>query len=212
MSRIRPLSQSDRIAALVSRTGETEYKYLLHGPRHDPVANPWMPYQPADFIGILWECMPELAHHGEIADGAGFPPRFLDVGCGPGTKMDIAATLFGFEVYGIEIDRQMAAEAKKRFGVKAVRAEDALTLNGSDYSAFELIWLYRPLRDPAREMLLERHVIEHMSAGSILAGGMWETDVTALGWMPIVDDCIISPDGSQQIIRGAWQKPRITAG
>lgn len=198
-------SRSEIIAALVAGVQATEHKYLLHGPRHDPLVNPWMPYQPADFIGILWECMPEITYN------PGLPPRFLDVGCGPGTKMDIATTLFRFEVNGIEIDKAMAAEGMNRFGF-AVHNMDALLVDGSYYAAFEVIWLYRPLRDALLEYRLEQHIIENMKPGAILAGGSWETDVSALGWQTIVDDCIISPDGSQQIVRGAWRKPRVTAG
>jgi SAM-dependent methyltransferase len=193
-------SRSENIAALVSGVQHTEHKYLLHGPRHDPIVTPWMPYQPADFIGILWECMPEITY------SVGTSPAFLDVGCGPGTKLDIAATLFGFDVHGIEIDRQMAAEAKHRFGVSKIRHEDAFMVSRGEYSMFDLIWLYRPLRDAISEARLEQHIIEHMKPGAILAGGSWETDVSALGWQTIVDDCLVSPDGSQQIIRGAWQK------
>lgn len=186
---------SAEIAALVRDVQETEHKYLLHGPRHDPIFNPWMPYQPADFIGIVWECMPEL-------NGV----EFLDVGCGPGTKMQIAAALFGLNPIGVEIDLEMAREARKRTPA-LILWENAIDSPDHFYGLFDLIWLYRPFRDSERERALELHILNAMQPGAILAGGSWETDVPGMGWQPIVDDCIISPDGTAKIFRGAWQKP-----
>ena len=191
---------AEDLSALALDVQQTEHRYLLHGPRHDPVVNPWMPYQAADFVAILWECLPELK--GRV---------FLDVGCGPGTKMRIARDLFGLTVYGVEIDEAMGAEARRHFpGVPgAVVTGDALLLQ-EDYrpfAVFDVIWLYRPFRDALSEFKLEQRIIDEMKPGAILAGASWETSVPALGWQPIVDDCLISPDGSSQIIRGAWQKP-----
>ena len=189
------MNKATEISMLVSEVQETEHQYLLHGPRHDPVVTPWMPYQPADFIGIVWECMPELSDD-----------KFLDVGCGPGTKMQIAETLFGLDVYGIEINTEMAAVAAKLFGDK-VAPGDAMTYSAV-YSEADLLWLYRPFRDPTSEYKLEQKIIDAMKPGAILAGASWELDPAVLGWNPVVDDCLINPaDGTQKIIRGAWQKP-----
>ncbi len=181
---------------LVNWVMETEHEYLMHGSRRDPLVLPWMPYQPADFIGIMWDVTAEI-------DG----PVFLDVGCGPGTKMRIARDLFGLIPYGIEIDPHMAEQAKAH-GV--AYQGDALNFPTIErvYAKADVIWLYRPFRDPASERALEEFIISNMKPGAVLAGGSWETDVTALGWQVIVDDCIVAPDGSQQIVRGAWQKPR----
>jgi hypothetical protein len=175
---------------------ETEHAHLELGARYDPVTLPWMPYQPADFIGIMWDCVAE-------ADGR----VFLDVGCGPGTKMRIARDLFGLVPHGIEIDGAMAESAGDH-GV--VFHGDALTMPTIErvYAKAHIIWLYRPFREAACEAKLEELIIESMRPGAILAGGSWETDVAALAWQPVVDDCLISPDGSARIIRGAWQKPR----
>jgi SAM-dependent methyltransferase len=183
-------------AALVSEVQETEHKYLLHGPRHDPIVTPWMPYQPADFIGIVWECMPEMA--GRL---------FIDIGCGPGTKMRIAEMLFGLDVRGIEINADMADEARKYFPEPGIVCTgDALDYGLGD--RFDLIWLYRPFREAGRELLLEQRLMDRMKPGAILAGSGWEIDPALLGWSTIVDDCLISPDGTAKIVRGAWQKPQ----
>jgi SAM-dependent methyltransferase len=194
-------SQFTALSTLIADVQETEARYLLHGPRHDPVFTPWMPYQPADFLGIMWECLPQMTGS-----------WFLDVGCGPGTKMQVARDVFGLEVFGIELDPAMAAEANRRvkdmYTVPAVLCGDALAAGPGAYGHYDLIWLYRPFRDAEYEAKLETLIINDMKPGAILAGGSWETDIPALGWQPIVDDCLHDPQGSgAQIFRGAWQKP-----
>lgn len=181
---------------LINWVMETEHTYLMHGNRRDPVTLPWMPYQPADFIGIMWDCVAEI-------DG----PVFLDVGCGPGTKMQIAKDLFGLISYGIEIDPEMAAEARHHGIAYQADALQHLTIDRL-YRNADIIWLYRPFRDPESEQKLENRIISAMKPGAILAGGSWESDIAQLGWQTVVDDCVIAPDGIGRIFRGAWQKPR----
>jgi SAM-dependent methyltransferase len=182
------------VQRLVNWVAETEYEHLKLGVRRDPVVNPWMPWQPADFLGIMWDVMGE-------AGG----PVFLDVGCGPGTKLRIAKDLLGLIPHGIEIDPKMANAARAH---GHVYRGDALTLPTIEriYALADVIWLYRPFRDAEREKKLEDLITASMKPGAILAGGSWETDLGALGWQPVVDDCIISPDGTARIFRGAWRK------
>lgn len=187
------MPNSEDLKRLVADVQKTEHLYLLHGPRHDPVTTPWMPYQPADFIGILWECLPELEGN-----------KFADVGCGPGTKMQIARDLFGLEVYGVEIDKHMATEAGCRMPGRVIRA-DALE-HPVAWETFDLIWLYRPFRDQSSEFRLEEKIMSQMKPGAVLAGSSWEHDPGRMGWQPIVDDCLPAPDNSISIVRGAWQK------
>ena len=185
------MSRFEELAALVTEVQKTEHRYMLHGPRHDPVVTPWMPYRPADFVSIIWECLPELI------TGC----CFLDVGCGPGTKMQIARDLFGLSVSGLEIDAEMA---KLAAGIGHVACIDASEFKA--YQFYDLIWLYRPFRDARLEYELEKRITGQMKPGAILAGSSWETDPGALGWQPVVDDCLLSPDGRNSIIQGAWQK------
>ncbi len=189
-------TRAQDIAALVSNVADTEHRFLLHGDRHDPRVTPWMPYQPADFIAIIWECLPVVT---TLAQD--HTPKFLDVGSGPGTKLDIAQDLFGLEVCGVEIDSGMAAEAKL-FTVH----QNALDF--PHYKDFDLIWLYRPFRDAGLERELETLIIQEMKPGAILAGGSWETDPGSLGWETIVDDTLNNPNGPGCIWRGAWRKPQ----
>lgn len=192
------ITRAGGVQRLVNWIAETEQAHLRLGDRYDPIVNPWMPYQPADFLGIMWDVM-------GVADGR----VFLDVGCGPGTKMAMAEALFGLIPHGIEIDPAMA-ELAKDYG--QVYPGDALWLPTIErvYALADVIWLYRPFRSVPHERSLESFIIANMKPGAILAGGSWETDPAALGWEPVVDDCIISPDGTQRIFRGAWRKPKLT--
>ena len=193
------------IQGLVKHVHETEAAHLRFGDRYDPVTTPFMPYQPADFVAILWECMEVL--NIQPRSFLHQPPTFLDVGCGPGTKMQIAQVLFGLQAYGIEIDKDMAAAAEKLFPQR-VTAKDALDCSG--YDQYDLIWLYRPFRDRDKELALEQKIIDAMKPGAIIAGGSWDTNIPDLDdFVPVVDDTLEDPSGSgAQIWRGAWQRVR----
>lgn len=172
-----------------------EARYLMYGDRHDPVYLPWMPFQWADFIALLAECVPE-------AEG----PLFCDIGSGTGTKMRIAAGLFGLTPFGVERDFGLAVsgEASARAwpggGAGAggdVLVEDALDLPGAYWGQFDIVWMYRPFRDPARQGRLEQRVYGGMRRGAIFAGGALEA--FPWGWRTVVDD--------YDMRRGAWKKP-----
>jgi SAM-dependent methyltransferase len=178
--------QFGHAAAIIRHVQKTEAQYLLHGNRSDPQVTPWMPFQPAEFLSIVFECVPEMQGR-----------EFLDVGCGPGTKMLLARHFYGMGINGIEIDPVMAGEAR-RYG--PVWAADALEMASDIYPAYDLIWLYRPFRDQALEQRLETRIMDEMKPGAILAGGGWETCPADHRWITVVDDW--------ELRRGAWMKPR----
>jgi SAM-dependent methyltransferase len=161
-----------------------EHRLLMHGDRTDPTYLPFMPYQIADFTAVMVDV---------VAETTG--PKFLDVGCGTGTKMVLARELFGLEPWGVEIDPDMAARAANR---GTVVPGDAL--NFPDYRVFDIIWLYRPFRQPGFQRNLETLIRREMKPGAILAGGAWEMCPGDDGWSTIVDDW-------DDMRRGAWQKP-----
>ena len=133
---------------------------------------PFMPFQLADFTAILLEC---------VAETNG--PNFLDVGAGPGSKMMIAEELFGLTPFGVEIDEDLVLCSPYRDNIVCACA---LT-SDIDYGSYDIIWLYRPFRDPSMEAQLEGKIREQMKPGAILAGGAWELD-PPLHWETIVDD------------------------
>jgi SAM-dependent methyltransferase len=172
-------------ASVVRQVQQTEAAWFAQGDPYSPT-NPWMPFQPAEFLSIVFECAPEMRGR-----------AFLDVGCGPGTKMLLARHFFGFEADGIEISREMA-EAAAEHGV--VFIADAGDTAPGFYAPYDLIWLYRPFRDPVLERRLEAWIMDEMKPGAILAGGGWEICPADHRWIPVVDDW--------ELRRGAWMKPR----
>jgi SAM-dependent methyltransferase len=178
-------------AAVIRYVMKTEHAAFEQGDPKSPTL-PWMPFQPADFLAILFECAPELNAR-----------SFLDVGCGPGTKMALARHFYGLEVSGIEIDPQMASQARKH---GSVVTGDALSVPPGFYSGWDLIWLYRPFRDSTLERQLEERIMREMKPGQILAGASWETDLAGK-WLPVVDDALTDSFGQHVSVRGAWKKP-----
>jgi SAM-dependent methyltransferase len=172
--------------AVVRHVHETEAHWFAQGDPQSPT-NPWMPFQPADFLSIMFDSVAELKG-----------PEFLDVGCGPGTKMLLASHFFGLTAAGIEINPAMASAA---LGYGPVVRGDALAMAPGSYAEYDLVWLYRPFRDPLLEEQLEVRIMSEMKAGAVLAGGSWETCPAQLGWITVVDDW--------ELRRGAWLKPEL---
>lgn len=171
-------------AAVIRNVQETEHRWLKQGDPMSPTL-PWTPFQPADFLSIVFECAPELKGR-----------DFLDVGCGPGTKMLMARHFYGLEAHGIETDDAMGTEARSHGLVLRLDAAD--TLPGF-YGAYDLIWLCRWFRDPVPERRMEAWVMDEMKPGAILAGSGWEICPADHRWIPVVDDW--------ELRRGAWMKP-----
>lgn len=175
-------------AAVIRDVMADEAKWFAQGDPRSPTT-PWMPFQPADFLAILFDCVPAMRGR-----------KFIDVGCGPGTKMRLASQLYGLEPEGIEIHDAMAAEAGKH---GRVYHGDAGDTPPEFYAGYDLIWLYRPFRDRTLEQRLEAWIMDEMKPGAILAGGGWEICPADHRWVPVVDDW--------ELRRGAWMKPRASA-
>jgi SAM-dependent methyltransferase len=176
--------QFSRAQKALRRAQEREHLYRSQGNRFHELYNPWMPFQIGEFLSIMSEVVPEMQG-----------PRFLDVGCGPGTKPELAREVFGLDVTGIEVDIRMAQAASTQFPVLNMDA-----LDFGDYGSFDALWLFRPFRDPDLELALEEKVMSQMRSGAILAGGSWEMEKRP-PWIPVVDEW----EGGLR--RGAWMKP-----
>lgn len=68
--------------------------------------------------------------------------RFLDVGCGLGSKVGIALSL-GFDAYGIEINPYYAAIASEHVGTNRILCTDAVGF--CNYANFDVIYFYNPM-------------------------------------------------------------------
>lgn len=171
------------IQRVLAEAFEDEHAYNLQG--SDKIRLGWMPFQMADFIGIMSEVVRET-------DG----PVYLEVGSGIGTKMMVARYLFGLSVNGIEYNETLATIARqKRRGPVAVT--DALTWEDS-YVHADIIWMYRCFRDPVLQRQLEERIYSEAKSGAIFAGAALEH--APAGWLTVIDDMDIG-------IRGAWKKP-----
>ena len=100
--------------------------------------------------------------------------RFLDVGCGLGNIMEIAGGI-GFQSFGIEYNEGLIHKAlftTFKMDKKVLKNEmegvffgDAFKFNF--YDQFNVIYLYRPVRDPVLEGKLEQLIENEMAVGTI---------------------------------------------
>lgn len=98
------------------------------------------------------------------------PMRFLDVGCGGGTKLQIASALFE-EVHGLEIEPQFAAAARDqiaRAGPSTAEIIEGDALKFEGYGAYDIVYFYWPIRDPDLLALMHARIVEMVRPGTIL--------------------------------------------
>lgn len=162
---------------------EDEWAFNLQG--GDKIRLGWMPFQMADFVAIMTEVMRET-------NGV----EFLEVGAGIGTKLTVAAHLFGLTTSGIEYNETLATVAfQKRRG--PVCTADALSWPGN-YGQYDIIWMYRVFRDAELQDQLEQRIYREMKPGAIFAGAALQN--APKEWNIVVDDWDMGN-------RGAWKKP-----
>jgi hypothetical protein len=177
-------SRAVQVQSLIRAAYEDDRAYMLQG--GDKIRTSWMPFQLAEFTAMLFECVAE-------AEGS----DFLEVGSGVGTKSLVARELFGLATSGIEYDETMATVAEQR-GRGPVWVGDALAYDGSSYSRADIIWMYRPFRDPVLQDQLEQRIYSEMKSGAIIFGGALERQPA--GFSTVLDDWDTAH-------RGAWKRP-----
>lgn len=96
--------------------------------------------------------------------------RFLDVGCGIGLTVLMAAELFD-EAWGLDLDPGYVRAARaltRRAGLKGSRILRADAIAFADYGKADVIYVYQPIRD--RDLLeqMERHLVATARPGTIL--------------------------------------------
>jgi len=175
--------QSGELQRILNEAFEDEHDFNLQGA--DDTHLGWMPFQMADFIGIMSEVIRET-------NGV----SFLEVGSGIGTKSMIAKYLFGLTTFGIEYSETLATVATQKHR-GPVWVGDALTYPFG-YGSHDIIWMYRCFRDPGLQDALEQRIYNEAKPGAVFAGAALEN--TPEGWLTIVDDI----DAGN---RGAWKKP-----
>jgi SAM-dependent methyltransferase len=99
--------------------------------------------------------------------------RFLEVGCGPGTKLVLADEVFHLFAYGFDVSPKYVQAASDlvgaRDGTAGIWRQDARSFD--KWRNYDIIFLNRPLRDYQDELRLELEVFGQMGVGSILILG-----------------------------------------
>jgi trans-aconitate methyltransferase len=183
------VTRPGRLAAIMLRAESLDQDWMRRIPE-DPAERrlylPWMPFNIHHFRNLLEEAIPSAV------DIAGDNPRYLEIGCGPGSKLLIARDWCGLDAHGIERSGEMAAAARSL----GLDAETADALGWKGYGDYDLIWFNKPFRDPGLEAELEQQVWEDMAPGAVVICANLERPppfVTAL------DDW--------EARRGIWVKP-----
>lgn len=92
--------------------------------------------------------------------------KFLDVGCGTGITLHIAAAL-GFDAYGIENDPATLELLQSTHGITdRIIVRDALTY--TDYHNYDVIFCYRPFSNEDLQRQLETKIMASMKQHAIL--------------------------------------------
>jgi hypothetical protein len=117
------------------------------------------------------------------------PQFLLEVGCGIGTKLVLAAKVFHLQAEGFDASLkyvQAASDLCEEYavGLGQVWREDARYYQG--WNSYDIIFLNRPLRDYQEQLKLEETVYDEMSMGSVL----------------ILGNALSTPDGWKLLARG----------
>jgi SAM-dependent methyltransferase len=167
-------------------------------PREDAVH--FLPFPIPQFISLLTEAVQAAPTRWDQNHDGGpreeFRPArntFLDVGCGPGTKIQLAQALFGLQGYGIDIIPAFIAEAQQA-GVKAGLI-DAFDFNS--YDAFDIVFANRPstLQDK-----LEKLLAQSLAPQCVLIAANWRHDPAEFGLEMIAKEY-------ERPVCGVWRKP-----
>jgi SAM-dependent methyltransferase len=172
-----------RVRDLLTTVRQLERAWQKRVPPDDDRYTPWMPSDVAQYLVLLIEAMAEASGD-----------RFLEVGCGPGTKMLLARDLFGLDVKGFDRVPEYVAAAREH-GLDVV-LHDALHYPG--YRDFDIVFLNRPCREPVLERELERTVWAQMRRGAVLIEMNCEMRPPEERWLIITDDW--------ESKRGIWYK------
>lgn len=151
---------------------------------------PFMPFNMFAYLALLGEAVAWFAD-----DRPGRRDiTFLDIGCGPGSKLLVTRDIYGLDAHGVDRDPEYVAAARS-LGLSAEVADAA---RWTGYGRPDLIWFNRVLRDAAEQNALENRVWSQMAPGAVVMCANLEQPPPQ-AWFPVLDDW--------ELRRGIWVKP-----
>lgn len=141
---------------------------------HSPGAYKFIPFNSGRFKLILEEAIRQALIIQPEAGKNYKSIKFLDVGCGIGTKLFLAQTLTPLlDVYGLEISKdyaKIASDLTREDWLDGpnpnIIVADALTF--PDYSKFDIIYFFCPLQDETLENKLEAKIAADCKPGCVV--------------------------------------------
>ena len=98
-------------------------------------------------------------------------PRFLDVGCGIGTKV-LLVQQWGWEADGLDFVPEYCEAARELCGaLSAITCVDAREYD--NYGTYDLVYAYRPLVDMDETMKLTIWMAEQLKPGALMFLAWW---------------------------------------
>jgi SAM-dependent methyltransferase len=176
-------------------------------PREDAVH--WMPFQLGQFVTLLTEAVAVTPPPPPMLTATEEPgqPRFLDVGCGPGTKVRLAQAMFSLNAFGIDIVPRFISEAQAhgawcmlKDAFEMPERGGRATVDPWGYDDFQIVYVNRP---SANQDELEHLVMERMAPDSVLIGVNWRNDPGKDGWLLAYQE--YGSPGTP--VCGVWIKP-----
>lgn len=154
------VTQHDPMTALWLVIDRLEQAWLPPYPDSDEFYG-WVPMVTTTFVNGLEQIREErsLSHTVNGTNG-----RYLEVGCGIGTKLLLARFLGWSDVTGIELHPEYAEVARRMCPEADVFVADAFEWDG--YGEFDVVYMYRPCIPDYLERCFEERVLSLMKPGS----------------------------------------------
>lgn len=94
--------------------------------------------------------------------------RFLDIGCGLGSKVLLASSLDGIQSFGLEVNEEYVKFAKNLVdgGDKKIITGNCITFK--KYQDFEILHFYTPLSNQTLEVKFENRLYKQIVPGSVV--------------------------------------------
>ena len=143
--------------------------------KSDETNHGFIPFPCQTFMDMIIEA---YVHLGQIRG-----KKFLEVGCGIGTKVLLAQVFF--DGHGIEFDRTI--EKASVLGVKNLTQADCLAYD--KYGEYDFLYFFRPIRAAEKQIEFEHRIHDQMKSGAVIAPIYTELDwnqfedLTKLGWI-----------------------------